>query len=1160
MRIVNKYILFILLISICFAVNAKPRHGGPPLPYSITPPRNPVPNVVIQQVLLDANNVSSWFYNTGIFNQDLRFTNTPGLMWPKGSNKFACFTAGLSMGAYYNGELREAMCSYKGEYAPGYVDNTQGQPIAKTDSRFRIYKVTATDDPLNPPPDYAQWGNMVPFGAPYVDVNNNHQYDPGIDKPGRKDAQITLFACLTDGFPDEHKVGEGFGGGTQPLFVELHFTAWGYTSPGLEDIQFINWVVFNKGIHPWTRTYMGVTVDPDLGFPDDDYIGCDTSLNLGFVYNGDNDDCCGTNSYGPNPPSFGMDYFTSPVNFNVSPPETLGLTSFVYFTNTSTPGPSCEKDPNGEQIPAYYMLQGLKKDQSAWLVPPGGDSSYITKFTYPGDPESGNGWTEGPPGNPSGSVQNCGGITGPVVTANPVGDRRFIFNSGAENFVVRPYGVPYQGQTYYDTINIVLAQFVARGSSNLNSVTRLKQLDKIAQKIFDVNFNVVPPPPPPRVTISPRQTTEQGVCALTLSWTDLSESYLFKDTLFSPDSANSYYKFEGYEIYEIRKSAENIPDFTKPETISDLDVKCIAIFDKYDSVGVIIDTLSTHVNVGGQEQFAPFPVLPPYTLSASNFPAYNPKDTLPNGKQMCGTGIARSITLTSTNFPNEYGGITGFIYGNTYKFAVLAYGYNTHPNPSLKGQNMIRNSLVSNVITYIPQAPLAGSEFYYKNGDTITNSRRDLGVVPIIASQENLINAKYRVVFNNNPDTTYNILRSFDNFAHFTVLASNLKAQDSLRKPTDDSAKVFDGIKFRIYRIIFDPIGGYYKRNAGVLKDPTLRTDSIQTRLPGWDYNPSGNRNLEGSRFVPSSTRPWNSISMNLTYPSKTSYYGFNSSLIPEDLRKVKIQFVGYGNGQKAYRFLATDATHFLYQDMRDVPFKVFEIEPYDGTSNPRQLNCAFLEFSDGHYDSLWSPTADTLGGKEILYIFGSNYDPAPNSNYTTKNLLLQQAQFDIMYTWAPKLISPGAAFHNNDELIIYPYTVTRSEFAPGYPLFYEFESKAPIIGSTNIAAQNSDLDKITIVPNPYYGFSALETPVTGRFITFRRLPKNCTIKIYTINGDLIKTLEKNDNNSSLNWNMTNIENVPIASGIYICLIDAPGIGTKVLKAAIFTPEERIDF
>jgi hypothetical protein len=1146
MRILNKYLIFLLLVSICFVVNAKPRQGGPPLPYNISPPRNPVPNVVIQQVLLDANTVSSWFYNTGIFNQDFRTTNTPGLMWPKGSNKFACFTAGLSIGAYVNNELREAMCSYKGEYAPGYVDNSQGTPVVVTDSRFRIYKVTSTDDPLNPPPDYAQWGNMVPFGAPYFDVNQNGHYDPGIDKPGRKDAAQTLFACLTDGFPDEHKVGEGFGGGTQPLFVELHFTAWAYTSPGLEDIQFINWVVINKNVRPWTKTYMGVTVDPDLGYSNDDYIGCDTSLNLGYCYNGDNDDEGSSGTYGANPPAFGMDYFTSPVNFNVSPPETLGLTSFVYFSNTSTGPPPCESDPNGEYIPAYYMLQGLKKDQSAWLVPPGTDSSFITKFTYPGDPESGIGWTEGAPGNPTGSIQNCGGLTGTYVPINPKGDRRFIFNSGADDFVMNPN----------DTQNIVLAQFVARGSSNLNSVTKLKQLDRVAQKIFDVNFNVVPPPPQPRVTISPRQATDQGTCNLTLSWTDLSENYKFWDTLFSAPADSSFYKFEGYEVYEIRKSAENMPDFTKPESINDADIKLLAIFDLKDSMGVIVDTLSTNVTIGGVEQFAPFPVLPPFKLSAPGFPSCNQTDT----PRVCGTGISRSITLTRTGYPNEYGGLSGFIYGNTYKFAVLAYGYNTHSNPRLRGQNMIRNSLVSSIITYIPQAPLAGTQYFFQNGDTLYTSRRDLGVVPIVTAQENLVTAKYRVVFNNDADTTYSIWKSVDNFAHHTVLKSHLKAQDSTKHPNDDSARVFDGIKFRVYRIKFDPTSGLYIGNAGVLKDPTQPTDVIQTRQYGWDYNPSGNRNLEGSRFLPSSTRPWNSLSMAVTYPSKTSYYGFNSQLTPESLRNVKIVFTGYGSGQKAYRFFATDATHFNYQEMKDVPFKVYEVEPNDGTLNPRQLNCAFLEYPDGHYDSLWSPTADTLGGKEVLYIFNSNYDPNPNSNYTSKNLLLQQSQFDIMYTWSPKLISPGAAFHNNDEFMIYPYTVTRSQFAPGYPIFYQFETKAPIIGNTNLAAQNNDLNKITIVPNPYYGFSSLETPVTGRFVAFRRLPKNCTIKIYTINGDLIKTLEKNNNNSTLNWDMTNVENVPVASGIYICLIDAPGIGTKVLKAAIFTAEERIDF
>jgi hypothetical protein len=1133
MRILNKYNILLIILIASSLVYSKPRVGGNVLPDNI-PPRNPVPDVVIQQVLLDGNNISSWYYNTGIFNQDLRVSNTPGFMWPKGSNKFACFTAGLSIGAYVGGELREAMCSYKGEYAPGYIDNSSGAPVVVTDSRFRIYRVSGLDNNSNP--DYAQWGEMVPFGAPYDDVNENGQYDPGVDKPGRKNASVTLFACLTDGFPEEHQIGEGFGGGTAPLFVEMHFTAWAYNTPGLEDIQFINWVVINKNVLPWDRTYMGVTVDPDLGFAEDDYIGCDTALNMGFCYNGDNDDAGTVYSYGANPPAFGMDYFTSPVNFSVSPPETLGLTSFVYFTNTGSGPPPCEADPNGEAVPAYFMLQGLKKDQTPWVVPPGGDPQYITKFTYPGDPETGTGWNEGGTGSIKGSIENCGGpnvLTGEVNQINPPGDRRFIFNSGAENFKFNPN----------DTQNIVLAQFVARGSNNFNSVTRLKQLDKVAQKIFDANFNVIPPPPQPQITTSIEQTSDRGTFKVTFSWTDISESYNFWDTLFQPPDSLAFYKFEGYEIYEIKKSASTLPDFSKPETIND-DIKLVAIYDKINNVGIIIDTFSVGLGPGGSEQFAPFPVVPPY-LSV-------PPQGFPN------TGISRSITFTKTLYDQEYNGNTDLIYGNTYKFAIMAYAYNTKPQ---RGQAVIRNSLLSSVITITPEAPPAGTQYYYKNGDTLYTSKRDLGVVPIVKSQESLINAKYRIVFNNNADTTYNIYRSFDNFANSVLLKGGLKASNSRFTTADDSARIFDGLLFKVYRIQFDPAGGQYTGNAGVIKDPGRPTDTIQTRLSGWDYNPPQNRNLEGGQFVVTgSFRPFQSVSMSLSYPTRSTYSGFRSLLNPEDLRNVKIVFTGYGNGSMAYRYKPISAVNFQYQDMKEVPFQVYEIEPGDGTQNPRRLNVAFLEADTANADGKWEPTTDSSGGKDVLYIFGSDYDPNPNSFYTLKNLLLNQPQVDIMYVWNAKLISQGPAFNNNDELFIYPYTVTRSEIAAGYPLYYDIESKAPLIGDPSIASMNNDLNKITIVPNPYYGFNALETSTTGNFVSFRRLPKQCSIKIYTLNGDLIKTLEKNDNNSTLQWNMTNLENVPIASGIYICLIDAPGIGTKVLKAAIFTAEERIDF
>lgn len=375
--------------------------------------------VIIQQVLFDPNNIRTYVYNKGIFNQDLSLSNTPGLQWPAGSGKFACFTAGLCISAKINGQLRQAMASYSGEYAQGYINGIGGPALR--DSTFRVYKITEGDTITNP--DYAQWGNMVPFGAPYIDKNANHQYDPGVDEPGIKNAKQVIFVCLTDGFPEEHTIGEGFGGGTLPMMAQVQLTAWGYDKPGLQDIQFFKWVVINKNSNAWDSTFMGIVVDSDLGWGNDDYIGCDTTRNLGYCYNGDNDDDISMSNfaYSLNPPAFGMDLFAGSINYSVTPPDTLGLTSLVYFINTGSVGPPCEYDPNGEPVGAYNYLQGLKKDRTPWYNP---QTGLRTKFPYPGNPESGTGWTE-----LQGSVTNCNmdSITSNnVIAINPVGDRRFI--------------------------------------------------------------------------------------------------------------------------------------------------------------------------------------------------------------------------------------------------------------------------------------------------------------------------------------------------------------------------------------------------------------------------------------------------------------------------------------------------------------------------------------------------------------------------------------------------------------------------------------------------------------------------------------------------------------------------------------------------------------
>jgi hypothetical protein len=441
------------------------------------------PSVVIQQVCMDANNISSWFINTGIFNQDLRTSNTPGFMWPKGTGKFAIFTSGLCIAAYVNNQLRESMASYKGEYAPGYVVDSAGVPVAKTNSWFKIYSVRSTDN--ESVPDWANWGQMVPYGAPFKDINQNGTYEPSIDKPGIDGAAQTIFVCLTDGFPGEHKPNEGFGGGTPPLYNEIHMTAWAYTTPGLEDVQFVKWVVINRSHNSWNKTYFTLFNDGDLGYPIDDYIGCDTSLQLGITYNGENMDGTGQGvSYGLDPPAVGIEFLSTPFNHNINPPHTVGMTSCVYVNNASIPIPLCEKDPLGDPPGAYNFMKGVKKDATPWVIPPGGNASYVRKFTYTGNVETGQGWTEGSPGGDIvGSVQNCGGpgiFTGNIIVVNPFGDRRILLSSGEENLTVNPG----------DTQTIAIGQMVARGSNNLNSVTHLKTLAYFVKNFYINLFGI----------------------------------------------------------------------------------------------------------------------------------------------------------------------------------------------------------------------------------------------------------------------------------------------------------------------------------------------------------------------------------------------------------------------------------------------------------------------------------------------------------------------------------------------------------------------------------------------------------------------------------------------------------------------------------------------
>ncbi|MBS1492916.1 MAG: T9SS type A sorting domain-containing protein [Bacteroidetes bacterium] len=425
--------------------------------------------VIKQQVRFAPNNISTWIWNTGVFNQDLRTTNTPGFEWPKGSGIFALFTSGLSIEANVNGRLRMGNASYSGEYAPGYVGDSNGLPVFKTDSRFKIYSVRIGDTQTNNP-DVILWRDMIPYGAPYNDMNNNRIYDIGIDKPGVPDADQTIFVCLTDADASNHTTSEGFSGGTKPLNAEVHLTAWGYSEAPLQDFHFLRYTVINKNDSAWNGAYFGFYSDPDLGYAKDDYVGCDTALQMIYCYNADSIDGYGNiygvpGQYGINPPAVGQTLLRGAINKHTTPFDSLKMTTGTRISKSYYP---CDQDPSSDPHQAYNYFRGFKADGTPWLNPL--NTPYqVTKFTFTGNPEDSTGWTEN-----KGHILNCGGSLTGNVEVSPPGDKRMLMSSGAENLLVQPG----------DTQKIVISQLIARGSSNVNSVTKLKELSSTVRQIY----------------------------------------------------------------------------------------------------------------------------------------------------------------------------------------------------------------------------------------------------------------------------------------------------------------------------------------------------------------------------------------------------------------------------------------------------------------------------------------------------------------------------------------------------------------------------------------------------------------------------------------------------------------------------------------------------
>jgi hypothetical protein len=347
----------------------------------------------------DGNNISTPLSRNGRFANNT-VSHEAGFEWPKGSGHHAIYQAGLWLAATVSSEVRTAVASYQSEFQPG--DAQSGMPANPSSTLYRVYKINRGDNSATNP-DYAGW--PASLGAP---VNS--------DGTPKLLGDQQLFSVYNDLNSASHTTFA-----TNPLGAEVQQVTYGFNTSGtFSNTAYLQYKIVNRSASTWNNAYAAFWVDPDMGYWLDDFIGCDSVNNFGYVYNGSPTDT----AYGSNPPAIGFVYMKGPL------PGKL-MTSFVYFAANSD-----VSDP-ASATEAYNLLKGVKPDGSAIINPATGAS---TRYMLSGTPENGTGWRDSSPG-----------------------DRRLIVSSGPFNLA--------PGQS----TDVVIAAVVARGSDYLNSVTKLRQ-------------------------------------------------------------------------------------------------------------------------------------------------------------------------------------------------------------------------------------------------------------------------------------------------------------------------------------------------------------------------------------------------------------------------------------------------------------------------------------------------------------------------------------------------------------------------------------------------------------------------------------------------------------------------------------------------------------
>lgn len=1057
--------------------------------------------------------------------------NNAGGEFPRGSNVTIVFAGGIYISTIKGTDKVTSQTEFATEFQPGHITNfgvpfdqlTWDDPAASTNQVYLIDESRSGDDWTNWPGDLDAYG------------------DPGLL------AAAQTWAVFNDADVTIHR--EPSVSPNPGIGVEIVLQSFAFSSGAVRDVVFFKFDITNKTSTNYPNTYLGLWMDPDVDNASNDIVGVDTARGLGFCYNADNSDASSCT---------GFDFFQGPIvdttqissklvnkfrnnktvlltydgNENRYIPETLpgnqiwlGATSFNTYANGTDPRNDGER---------YNLLAGLYANGNV-KAGCGVDDYYAFR------------------GNPV-TQSGCD-----VATSAQQADQRILHGVG-----------PFTLQA--GATQVIWAGVIgATGADRISAVDNMLRSDDQAQITFDNGLIAPVAPTPPNIKV----LALDGRVMVT--WDNRSE--------FSEDPygdvvgikiANGFTTdyvrkdFQGYRVYKSRTGLSG--EYT-----------LLAEYDRDDNLTHVRNQFINSRFVLEAEEVR---------VGSDNGLRYFYEDTdVINGQvyYYSVTGYDAQPYIANTNVPftdPQFGVVpTPWALPITIESAQGLNVASCVPMQAVAGRRY--DAQVSAVAHFGPADGPADVEVIDPTAVTGNSYRIEIELIPDSVNNKPLVigipvgtpitrlrnvTTNQLVAFSSKVDDPGTFLDSNNNGVYDTDTASGDRIYDD-----------------RFYSIVSDPANPASEEFA--IADGLLIKVTDASGMKTADY-------VNGSFYT--GTR-WYSGPGGLIYgvgevEFVEDFWGAGG--VPADQRRdVEIRWSRNPSEWSMIYKHGTGSSANI-NDTCLAPFSAWEVDVTDGDPTPRRIN---VNFRDRDTYDAWTPDGVNsitggVGRFNYTYFWAESYDGGtqPFVNVAGHPALVRPAYYVMWlgyrssdadaailanrYATAVTAGSPGGTTLTHSER----HDIFSNWIDNGTHRFYTnhiltvsdtfaFSTTRNTVLASKSDLKN-DLKNAKVVPNPFYGRSLYQSGLFDKRIKFVNLPASCTIRIFTVSGDLVATLVHNgvSNNDRVNtnpltgqfvasaqetstetWDARNADGKFVASGMYVAVVDAPEIGKKLLKFAV---------